>query len=160
MTFDTDAVQTQKNPTIIAARVNLALEALHRAKRQQAANNRKRVGFNHLLKVIIGELAHAFRGFEHDVPGVAITHNHIDRAHRDIIPFDKTMVMARKIHAGKYGRCAADMIRALGFLRTDIEQADGRCLNALVRPGKNSAQNQRIAPGFPHLPAHSRPGRE
>ncbi|OIQ64436.1 hypothetical protein GALL_540140 [mine drainage metagenome] len=78
MRFDHSAVQPQKHAAVDPARVDALLQPAQRGQRQQRGHPREGRRRKGLFHEVADQLGRAFTGFQRDIAGEAIRHNHID----------------------------------------------------------------------------------
>src|SRR5208337_5482873 len=127
MTLDDHAVKAKKHSAIDIARIHFGLQRREGMTRQKKAKLRHEIMAPRFAEILRHLAGGAFRRLEGDVTGESFGDHDIDRPLANVVAFDKaTVVEIRQAALAQQARSRLDLIDALDFLDTSIEQSHGR----------------------------------
>ena len=131
MAFDNHTLQSEQHTTIGFVRVELVPQRLEGAAGEQIADLGLPAARHRIAQKIRHLARGAFGGLQRDVAAETFRHDHVSRARADPVALDEAdIVELRQVHRAQLFRRLANLLAALDLLDPDIEQADGRTLQA------------------------------
>ena len=131
MAFNNHTLQSEQNTTIGFVRVELVTERLEGAAGEQIADLGLPAARHRIAQKIRHLARGAFGGLQRDVAAETFRHDHVSRARADPVALDEAdIVEFGQVHRTELFRRLANLFAALDLLNPDIEQADGRTLQA------------------------------
>ncbi len=145
VTLNDDAIEAEKHAAIGASRIHAFAQSGEGSTREYIADlGAQRRG--HRRSEILADLAGcAFGGLERDVAGKALGDDDVDLALADIIALDKALIVEfRKTLFAKDAAGLAHVFETLDLLDADIEEADGRAIDAEQNARRRRAHDRKI----------------
>src|SRR6202040_736871 len=136
MALDDHAVKAEKHPAVDIARIHLGLQCREGMARQKIADLRYKIAAKRFAQIFRYLIGRTFRGLQGDIAGEAFGDHDIDRTLANIVAFDETPVVeVWQTGLAQQAGGGLDLVDALDFLDTDIQQTHGRPFDAKDDPG-------------------------